>query len=120
NLHLGPITGNIMADMARNQAWISKTQAVAQAMAGHHAVVLLPETLAIWWAGNAAEVQSSIPVGQTWLVGASVPVGRDLLADGIEAVYGSGGVGVGEKRKAGRSRERFGNDSGRIRERWNR
>ena len=90
NLHLGPITGNVMADMNRNQEWISQTQAEA----GHHTVVLLPETLTTWWAGNAAEVQQAIPKGQTWLVGASVPVGRALLADGIEAVHGPGGVGV--------------------------
>ncbi|MBU2857905.1 conjugal transfer protein TraB [Acidithiobacillus ferrooxidans] len=89
-LHLGPITGNIMADMNRNQEWIRQTQAKA----GHHMVVLLPETLTTWWAGNAEEVRQAVPNGQTWLVGASVPVGRDLLADGIEAVHGSGGVGV--------------------------
>ena len=84
DLHLGPITRNIMADMARNQEWISQTQAKA----GHHTVVLLPETLLTWWAGNAAEVQSAVPQGQTWLVGASVPVGPALLADGIEEVRG--------------------------------
>ncbi|MCR2831333.1 conjugal transfer protein TraB [Acidithiobacillus ferrooxidans] len=90
SLHLGPITGNIMADMARNQEWISQTQAKAD----NAKVVLLPETLTTWWAGNAAEIRQAVPNGQTWLVGASVPVGRDLLADGIEAVRGSGGVGV--------------------------
>ncbi|OCB03912.1 hypothetical protein BBC27_05710, partial [Acidithiobacillus ferrivorans] len=91
NLHLGPITGNIMADMNRNQEWIRQTQAKSdKAGVPTASVVLLPETLTTWWAGNAAEVQSSIPVGQTWLVGASVPVGRDLLADGIEAVHGGG------------------------------
>ncbi|MHB9136291.1 MAG: carbon-nitrogen hydrolase family protein [Acidithiobacillus ferrooxidans] len=90
NLHLGPITGNIMEDMNRNQEWIRQTQAKA----GHHMVVLLPETLTTWWAGNAEAVRQAVPNGQTWLVGASVPVGRDLLADGIEAVHGSGGVGV--------------------------
>ncbi|MBU2720611.1 hypothetical protein HF563_14820, partial [Acidithiobacillus ferridurans] len=79
NLHLGPITGNMMADMNRNQKWIGQTQTEA----GHAKVVLLPETLTTWWAGNAAEVQNAVPKGQTWLVGASVPVGRDLLADGI-------------------------------------
>ena len=89
NLHLGPITRNIMADMDRNQEWIRQTQAKA----GHHMVVLLPETLTTWWAGNAEEVRQAVPNGQTWLVGASVPVGRGLLADGIEAVHGSG-VGV--------------------------
>ncbi len=112
NLHLGPITGNIMADMNRNQEWISQTQAEA----GHAGVlparvlparvVLLPETLTTWWAGNAAEVQQAVPKGQTWLVGASVPVGRALLADGIEAVHGSGGIGVdGEGKGAGRKRK---------------
>ena len=105
NLHLGPVTGNVMADINRNQEWIGQTQAEA----GHHAVVLLPETLTTWWAGNAAEVQSSVPVGQTWLVGASVPVGRDLLADGIEelhgAAHGSGGVGVEGKGKGAGGRE---------------
>ena len=89
NLHLGPITGNMMADMARNQEWISQTQAKTDSAK----VVLLPETLMTWWAGNAAEVQHAVPKGQIWLVGASVPVGRDLLADGIEAVRG-GGFGV--------------------------
>ncbi|MBU2722765.1 carbon-nitrogen hydrolase family protein [Acidithiobacillus ferridurans] len=95
DLHLGPITRNIMADMARNQEWISQTQAKA----GHHRVVLLPETLLTWWAGNAAEVKSAVPMGQTWLVGASVPVGPALLADGIEEVRG--GV-VDGKGKSGR------------------
>ena len=90
NLHLGPITENVMADMARNQEWISQTQAKTDSAK----VVLLPETLMTWWAGNAEEVRQAVPNGQTWLVGASVPVGRDLLADGIEAVHGSGGVGV--------------------------
>lgn len=90
NLHLGPITGNIIADMARNQEWISQTQAKAD----NAKVVLLPETLTTWWAGNAAEVRQTVPKGQTWLVGASVPVGQDLLADGIEAVREGSGVGV--------------------------
>ncbi len=90
DLHLGPITRNVMEDMARNQEWISQTQAKA----GHHTVVLLPETLLTWWAGNAAEVQSAVPQGQTWLVGASVPVGPALLVDGIEAVRG----GVGDEK----------------------
>ena len=92
NLHLGPITGNLLADMNRNQDWIRQTQ--GKAMQAHAKVVLLPETLTTWWAGNAAEIKASVPSGQTWLVGASVPVGRDLLADGIEAVHGSGGEGV--------------------------
>ncbi len=100
NLHLGPVTGNVMADMNRNQEWIGQTRAKA----GHHTVVLLPETLTTWWAGNAAEVQQAIPKGQTWLVGASVPVGRDLLADGIEAAHGSGGVGVEGKGKGAKER----------------
>ncbi len=95
NLHLGPITGNVMADMNRNQEWISQTRAKT----GHHTVVLLPETLTTWWAGNAAEVQEAIPKGRTWLVGASVPVGKALLADGIEAVRGGGGVWVAGKGK---------------------
>ncbi|MBU2768351.1 hypothetical protein HAP94_19785, partial [Acidithiobacillus ferrivorans] len=96
NLHLGPITGNMMADMTRNQEWISQTQAkVASRPRSHPArVVLLPETLTTWWTGNAAEVQHAVPKGQTWLVGASVPVGRDMLADGIEVVRGGGGVRV--------------------------
>ena len=100
NLHLGPITRNVMADMNRNQEWISQTQAEA----GHHTVVLLPETLTTWWAGNAAEVQQAVPKGQTWLVGASVPVGKALLADGIEAVRGGGGVWVDGKGKGGKRR----------------
>ncbi|MCR2830792.1 conjugal transfer protein TraB [Acidithiobacillus ferrooxidans] len=106
NLHLGPITGNIMADMNRNQEWIRQTQAKA----GHHMVVLLPETLTTWWAGNAEEVRQAVPNGQTWLVGASVPVGRDLLADGIEAVHGSGGVEVGGKGKGAEWRVKGGRD----------
>ena len=102
NLHLGPITGNMMADMARNQEWINQTQAKTDSAK----VVLLPETLTTWWAGNAAEVQHAVPKGQIWLVGASVPVGRDLLVDGIEAVRGSGGIGVdGEGKGAGRKRK---------------
>ena len=99
DLHLGPITKNMMADMARNQEWIDQTRAAS----GHARVVLLPETLTTWWAGNAEEVRQAVPKGQTWLVGASVPVGRALLADGIEAVrgvaavYGASGVGVDGK-----------------------
>ena len=100
NLHLGPITGNIMADMNRNQEWINQTRTEAE----HEKVILLPETLTTWWAGNAAEVQQAVPKGQTWLVGASVPVGRALLADGIEAVHGGGGVWVDGKRKARKRR----------------
>ena len=97
NLHLGPITGNMMADMARNQEWINQTQAKTDSAK----VVLLPETLMTWWAGNAAEVQHAVPKGQIWLVGASVPVGRDLLADGIEAVRGGDGAVVEGKGKGG-------------------
>ena len=93
DLHLGPITRNIIADMARTQQWISQTQAKA----GRHRVVLLPETLLTWWAGNAAEVQSAVPMGQTWLVGASVPVGPALLADGIEEVRGGVVDGKGKR-----------------------
>ena len=106
NLHLGPIAGNIMADMNRNQEWIRQTQVKA----GHHTVVLLPETLTTWWAGNAEEVRQAVPNGQTWLVGVSVTVGRDLLADGIEAVHGSDGVGVDGKGKSAEWRVKGGRD----------
>lgn len=63
--------------------------------------MLLPATLLTWWAGNVGEVQSAVPQGQTWLVGASVPVGPALLTDGIKEVRtgrGGDGVGMGEKK----------------------
>ena len=49
-------------------------------------VILLPETLLTWWPGNAQDVENHVPRGQTWLVGASVPLKRGVFADGIEAV----------------------------------
>ncbi|MBU2770091.1 carbon-nitrogen hydrolase family protein [Acidithiobacillus caldus] len=107
--NVGPITGNMLADMERGQRWIAHTESVATAGSR---VILLPESMDIWWAGNADEVKNAVPKGQTWLVGASVPVGPALMADGIEAVSGGGWK---EKKGAGEDDTSRGITSGFIR-----
>ena len=85
NLHLGPSTHSILANFQRLQAWVSVADQHGQAK-----VLLLPETLLTWWPGNAHYIEQHVPDGQTWLVGASVPLKKGLFADGIEAVTGRG------------------------------
>ncbi len=95
---VGPVTPDMMADLQRNQQWITHAETVADQK--NTQVALLPEGMMTWWTGNADEVANGVPKGQIWLVGASVPVGPALMADGIEAVRGGGW----EKRGAGTSR----------------
>lgn len=85
NLHLGPSTHSILANFQRMQSWVFTADQHKQAK-----VLLLPETLLTWWSGNAQYVQQHVPVGQTWLVGASIPLKRGYFADGIEAVTSRG------------------------------
>jgi hypothetical protein len=108
DLSVGPSTSDVMYNMQRMQRWIAQTQVVASKQnkqmkqnekneKNEKEVILLPETLTTWWAGNSHEVQAAIPSSsngkkgrkgrkEIWLVGASVPVGHGLLADGIEQV----------------------------------
>ncbi|MBN6742358.1 conjugal transfer protein TraB [Acidithiobacillus sp. MC6.1] len=94
---VGPVTPNMMGDVARNQQWIAHAETLAgcNPVVSHGStatkVALLPEGMMTWWAGNADEVKNAVPKGQIWLVGASVPVGPALMADGIEAVRDGGG-----------------------------
>ncbi|WP_248885872.1 conjugal transfer protein TraB [Acidithiobacillus acidisediminis] len=53
-------------------------------------VLLLPETLETAWLGNEWQIQQSIPPGQTWLVGFSVPRKPGLMTDSIVALRHSG------------------------------
>ncbi len=103
---VGPVTPDMMADLQRNQQWIAHAETVVVHRPTATKVALLPEGMMIWWAGNADEVQNAVPKGETWLVGASVPVGPALMADGIEAVHGaaSGGDVVKGKERGGTSR----------------
>lgn len=86
NLHLGPSTQSITENFARMQSWV--------ATADHHKkakALLLPETLLTWWQGNADYVERHVPEGQTWLIGASIPLkAPGMFADGIEAVTDHG------------------------------
>ncbi|MGC9217513.1 MAG: hypothetical protein ACP5FM_12685, partial [Acidithiobacillus sp.] len=82
NLNLGPSTNNIMTNFARLQTWVATADM-------HHKpkILLLPETLLTWWPGNAHYIEQHVPAGQTWLIGASIPLKRPgMFADGIEAV----------------------------------
>jgi len=92
NLHLGPSTHSILANFQHLQSWVAVADQHKKAK-----VLLLPETLLTWWPGNAHYIEQHVPqgvapgrvapgMGQTWLVGASIPLKKGLFADGIEAV----------------------------------
>lgn len=81
DLHSGPSTTSVMANFQRMDGWMTAADQHPRAK-----VILLPETLLTWWPGNAQDVENHVPRGQTWLVGASVPLKRGVFADGIEAV----------------------------------
>ncbi|MBU2833019.1 conjugal transfer protein TraB [Acidithiobacillus ferriphilus] len=82
NLHLGPSTHSVLTNFSRIQAWAATANQHKKAK-----VLLLPETLLTWWPGNAHYVEQYVPKGQTWLVGASIPLKQPgMFADGIEAV----------------------------------
>lgn len=82
NLHLGPSTHSVLTNFSRIQAWAATANQHKKAN-----VILLPETLLTWWPGNAHYVEQYVPKGQTWLVGASIPLKQPgMFADGIEAV----------------------------------
>jgi hypothetical protein len=83
--HLGPSTHSILTNFSRMQAWVATAD---QHKKAH--VILLPETLLTWWQGNAHYIEQHVPMDQTWLVGASIPLKRGLFADGIEAVTSHG------------------------------
>lgn len=91
NLHLGPSTKSILANFQRMAAWVAIADQHRKAK-----VLLLPETLLTWWPGNAHYIEQHVPegvapgTGQTWLVGASIPLKRGYFADGIEAVTHGG------------------------------
>ncbi|MHB8249616.1 MAG: carbon-nitrogen hydrolase family protein [Acidithiobacillus sp.] len=86
NLHMGPSTHSILTNFTRLQDWVAKADQHRQAR-----VLLLPETLLTWWPGNAHYIERHVPQGQTWLVGASIPLKQPgLFADGIEAVTDKG------------------------------
>lgn len=85
NLKLGPSTKSIIANTHRLQNWVAVADRHTKAK-----VLLLPETLLTWEAGSAQHIEKHVPVGQTWLVGAAIPVKPGLYADGIEAVTHSG------------------------------
>jgi hypothetical protein len=81
NLHLGPSTHSILTNFQHLQSWVAVADQPKKAK-----VLLLPETLLTWWPGNAHYIEQHVPEGQTWLVGASIPLKKGLFADGIEAV----------------------------------
>lgn len=80
NTHMGPSTQSIMKNYQRMTEW------TAQAARQKGRVILLPETMLTWWQGNADYVQTQVPKGHTWLVGASIPLKKYWFADGIEEV----------------------------------
>lgn len=87
DLHIGPSSKSVATNFQHMDRWMAA--ACTRHGADRHPrakVILLPETLLTWWAGNAADVQAHVPPGQTWLVGASIPLKRGYFADGIEAV----------------------------------
>lgn len=83
--HLGPSTHSIVQNYTRMADWVAATD-----QHPYPKVILLPETLLTWWQGNADYVQQHVLPGQTWLVGASIPLKRGVFADGIEAVTDHG------------------------------
>ena len=86
NLHLGPSTHSITKNFARMQSWVATADQHKKAKA-----LLFPETLLTWWPGNAEYIEQHIPEGQTWLIGASIPLKQPgMFADGIEAVTDHG------------------------------
>ncbi|BDB13373.1 carbon-nitrogen hydrolase family protein [Acidithiobacillus ferrooxidans] len=86
NLHLGPSTHSILENFNRLRSWVATADQHKKAQ-----VLLLPETLLTWWPGNAHYIEQHVPQGQTWLVGASIPLKQPgLFADGIEEVTDHG------------------------------
>jgi hypothetical protein len=81
NLHLGPSTHSILTNFQHLQSWVAVADQHKKAR-----VLLLPETLLTWWPGNAHYIEQHVGMGQTWLVGASIPLKKGYFADGIEAV----------------------------------
>ncbi len=82
NLHMGPSTHSILENFNRLRSWVATADQHRQAR-----VLLLPETLLTWWPGNAHYIEQHVPHGQTWLVGASIPLKQPgMFADGIEEV----------------------------------
>ena len=85
NTHLGPSTHSILTNFQHLQSWVATADQHRKAK-----VLLLPETLLTWWPGNAHYIEQHVAKGQTWLVGASIPLKKGLFADGIEAVTDRG------------------------------
>ena len=83
--HLGPSTHSILTNFQHLQSWVATADQHRKAK-----VLLLPETFLTWWPGNAHYIEQHVAKGQTWLVGASVPLKKGLFADGIEAVTDRG------------------------------
>ncbi|MBU2862018.1 conjugal transfer protein TraB [Acidithiobacillus ferrooxidans] len=86
NLHMGPSTHSILENFNRLRSWVATADQHKKAK-----VLLLPETLLTWWPGNAHYIEQHVPHGQTWLVGASIPLKQPgMFADGIKAVTDHG------------------------------
>lgn len=90
NLHVGPQSKNLLAEMARRQAILRETLAEPHVSRGLAKVVLLPETLETAWVGNEWAIQRVIPEGQTWLFGMSVPVKLGVMSDSMIALRHTG------------------------------
>ncbi|MHB1678814.1 MAG: carbon-nitrogen hydrolase family protein [Sulfuriferula sp.] len=86
DLTVGPAIPDILANQTRHMVIIRETLVRAKGAS----VVLLPETLETDWAGNAWAIQRTVPEGQTWLVGMSVPRKPGFLTDSIVAFRHTG------------------------------
>ncbi|WP_158005001.1 nitrilase-related carbon-nitrogen hydrolase [Acidiphilium sp. PM] len=65
NTNLGPQPENPVSVISRN------SKVIAAARADKSKIVVLPETVATWLPGTAAQYAASVPPGRTWLVGAT-------------------------------------------------
>uniref|UniRef100_E6PKM0 Putative TraB n=1 Tax=mine drainage metagenome TaxID=410659 RepID=E6PKM0_9ZZZZ len=100
NTRVGHETDDVMAEVGRNQDWISQAAGVVRFEAKSKStagaknkglVVVLPEDVAgTWGPGTAAQVRAAMRPGDVWLVGASVLSSRHWDGSYLNAVVGLG------------------------------
>ena len=80
--HLGPQPENPVEVISRNG------RVIAAARADKDKIVVLPETVATWLPGTAAQYAASVPPGLTWLVGATTRKNGLLWDSVVEVRHG--------------------------------
>jgi hypothetical protein len=82
--HVHP-TSSFMSEASQIAGWAAKARSAKAEY------LLLPEDAAgEWLVGTQAQLEAAVPPGQTWLVGASYPLGHNHWSDAIVAVSHGG------------------------------